>query len=117
MPPGTVDFTTLASSSPADENAFLTFMVDKKWLKPGENILAAEIHQISAGSSDVSFDAKLLLKGKTDQNTTVTTNPEIVLNMSSSTDCRAFFDEEPCIASYLYQRILCEEFSYTRRTG
>ena len=58
MPEGTINSSTLANGIPVNESTFLAYKVDKKWLKPGENILAAEVHQISASSSDVEFRCK-----------------------------------------------------------
>ncbi|MCX6854026.1 MAG: chitobiase/beta-hexosaminidase C-terminal domain-containing protein, partial [Verrucomicrobia bacterium] len=50
-----------ASAGAPDENAFFTFSIDPALLIPGENTIAAEVHQADAGSSDVSFNATLQL--------------------------------------------------------
>jgi hypothetical protein len=110
MPGGTVTFSTLANANPVDENAFLTFAVDKKLLKPGENILAAEVHQVSASSSDVSFDTKLTLTIKQDLHAEINTNPEIILNLSSSVNCEAFFDKVS-VMHHLYINEFCAKNS------
>ena len=47
--------TTFASSTIVDENAYATFEVDGSRLAKGENIIAAEVHQASRISSDLSF--------------------------------------------------------------
>jgi hypothetical protein len=110
MPGGPVNNSTLANANPVDENAFLTFAVDKKLLKPGENILAAEVHQASASSSDVSFDTKLTFTGKQDLLKEINTNQEIILNMSSSANCEAFFDRVP-VMHHLYINEFCAKNS------
>ncbi len=110
MPGGTVTFSTLANANPVDENAFLTFAVDKKLLKSGENILAAEVHQVSVSSSDVSFDTKLTLTGKQDLFTEINTNQEIILNLSSSAHCEAFFDKVP-VLHHVYINEFCAKNS------
>jgi len=59
MPDGDVDATTLASSSTSDETGYGAFTVDPTGLLEGDNVLAAEVHQHSADSSDLGFDLKL----------------------------------------------------------
>ncbi len=73
-------------------------------------MLAAEVHQISASSSDVSFDAKLTLTSKKDLQIEMYTNPEIVLNLTSSANCRAFFDKVP-VLHHLYINEFCAKNS------
>jgi hypothetical protein len=97
MPDGTVTGSTLANGIPVNESTFLAYTADKRYLKTGENILAAEVHQISASSSDVEFDVKLMLTYKKDLHKEIYTNPEIVLNLTSSVNCRAIFDKMPVI--------------------
>jgi hypothetical protein len=110
MPSGTISGTTLANASPADENAFVAFAVNRNLLLPGENILAAEVHQVSAGSSDVSFDVKLVITRKQDQNVELSTNPELVLNLSSSMSFKAIFDKVPTV-QYVYINEFCAKNS------
>ncbi len=43
------------------EEEYLEFIFDGALLEEGENVLAAEIHQGSAGSSDLIFDAEVLI--------------------------------------------------------
>ena len=63
MPNGTIDYLTLASDNVTDEEerTFVTFELENTLIE-GENIIAVEIHQSSAASSDISFD--LSLEGK-----------------------------------------------------
>ncbi len=62
MPAGTIAFNTLASSvvGGADENTFYEFNLDPALLLNGVNTLAVEVHQVSADSSDLSFDLELV---------------------------------------------------------
>ncbi len=71
MPTGTVNSTTLASYPVTDaaETAFFGTAVDPARLRSGGNVLAVEVHQVAASSSDISFDLELL------GNTTVTNTP------------------------------------------
>src|SRR5206468_2376648 len=64
MPTNTaIAYTTLSSSNVGggDETTnFFTTLVSPGLLLEGTNVLAAEIHQSSGGSSDISFDLDLL---------------------------------------------------------
>jgi hypothetical protein len=61
MPGGSITYTTLASTAVggADETAYLTFPISPAELVNGPNVLAVEVHQRGATSSDISFDASL----------------------------------------------------------
>ena len=58
MPSAGVDYLTLATAS-ANETAFEPKALDPAVLLSGENVLAVEIHQRSATSSDIGFDLSL----------------------------------------------------------
>ncbi len=62
LPETTIDFTTFASSTVggADESTWFEQAIDSSTLKAGTNIIAIEIHQVNAGSSDLSFDFELV---------------------------------------------------------
>lgn len=61
MPAGTVSYTTLASSAVADpaESQWFDIPLDPSFLVAGTNVLAVELHQSAATSSDISFDLEL----------------------------------------------------------
>lgn len=61
MPAGAIGYTTLAASGRwnAAENAVRTFAVPASLLQAGTNVIAVEVHQDAANSSDLSFDAAL----------------------------------------------------------
>ncbi|MGI9242162.1 MAG: CotH kinase family protein, partial [Verrucomicrobiales bacterium] len=62
MPAGVVAHTTNAAGvvGGGDENTFFTFDIPTASLAEGSNTLAVEIHQASGGSSDTSFDLRLI---------------------------------------------------------
>ncbi len=63
MPAGTVNYRTLASTNVGGSDETTTFYsgsVSVSLLKPGTNVMAVEIHQNDAGSSDISFDLELV---------------------------------------------------------
>jgi hypothetical protein len=61
LPSGPVGFQTAASigASGADESTYLPSPIDPGGLLNGTNVIAAEIHQNSGTSSDISFDFEL----------------------------------------------------------
>ena len=61
MPGGTVNYDDYASSAigGGEETTFFEFEVDISLLKTGENLLAVELHQGNASSSDLTFDLEL----------------------------------------------------------
>ena len=62
MPAGAIGYQTLASTaiSGAGENTFLQTTISQSLLVAGNNVLAVEIHQVNATSSDISFDFDLI---------------------------------------------------------
>jgi hypothetical protein len=61
MPTGSITASTLAATSVGglDESTFFDFTLNPGLLVNGNNSIAIEIHQSSANSSDISFDAQL----------------------------------------------------------
>jgi hypothetical protein len=58
MPAGNITNGTLASSAPT-ENLLVTTTLPSDKLLPGDNVLAVEVHQVNAASSDVVFGLSL----------------------------------------------------------
>lgn len=63
--PTTITYSTTATAFPSDpdEIAWVTVAVQPGWLQEGTNLIAAEVHQLSAGSSDIRFNMELLQQG------------------------------------------------------
>ena len=59
MPAGQVDFATFAVNAPEPTPPTGPFMLAITNLFPGDNVLAVEVHQSSAASSDLEFAAEL----------------------------------------------------------
>jgi len=59
MPAGSVDHETLAADTAFAENEYYLHDIAPGQLVAGRNIIAVEVHQASAESSDVSFDLEL----------------------------------------------------------
>lgn len=96
MPGGPVDFTTTAASSVAapGENAWNEQNIPANVLVNGQNLLAVEVHQFNATSSDVSFDFELL--GQVAGSATVLgTDPVLNYTLNgSAVSLRAVFESD-----------------------
>lgn len=55
LPPGPLAATTPASTGHDAETDIFSIELDPKLLQPGDNLLAAEVHNVSISSSDLSF--------------------------------------------------------------
>lgn len=66
MPTGTISYTTLSPTAigGADESAWNTANLSTSSMVTGTNVIAVEIHQQAATSSDISFNAKLYASGQ-----------------------------------------------------
>ena len=62
MAPGEVTHGTLAETAVGGpgESEYTEFYVGSEGLRPGENVIAVEVHQVSFTSSDLSFDLRLV---------------------------------------------------------
>lgn len=61
LPPGPVSATTLALAAASDDGSnFVANSASPALLRPGRNVVAVEVHQNAATSSDISFDLELL---------------------------------------------------------
>jgi Calcineurin-like phosphoesterase/Bacterial Ig-like domain/Purple acid Phosphatase, N-terminal domain len=61
MPAGTISSTTLASSAASDDgNTAQNFTISNTAFVSGNNVIAVEMHQNAANSSDLSFDLQLI---------------------------------------------------------
>jgi len=98
MPNGAINYLTGASSfiSGDAEDLFYQFGINAENLQHGENVIAIEIHQFNANSSDVSFDFELkaakISTGSffsVDKKTSgqLNTNEQIVANYIKISDC------------------------------
>ena len=79
MPEGTITPTTLATFD-GNEGVFDTFEFDPGLLLDGTNLITVEVHNISAGSSDMVFDLEL----KVDR-----VKPAAVFSIAETTEVRA----------------------------
>jgi len=59
MPQGSITYNTWASGTTSNEDSYREAEIDPALLRPGENVIAVEVHQANATSSDLSFDLSL----------------------------------------------------------
>lgn len=92
MPSGDITYSTYASSvvGDSDEYTWYAFSVDPALLGTGTNVLAVEVHQCNASSSDLSFDLQLLGEAPAPEVTLVSPEDEsIVRTTTLSFTCSA----------------------------
>lgn len=77
MPEGEVSFATFAASAIGDteETLFVSKFFKENHLKEGRNVLAVEVHQSDAASSDLGFDLELLARYQLMPPTVAITSP------------------------------------------
>jgi hypothetical protein len=87
MPSGTIGHLTLASVAiaGADESTFVQTTINPSLLVTGTNVLAIELHQSGATSSDISLDLQLI---GSDGSASVTRGPYLQLGTPNSTIVR-----------------------------
>lgn len=66
MPPGTVGYTTYASSVVSDRLTG-TLILDASLFRTGSNLIAVEVHNCNAGSTDLYWDAALTVTHPSDE--------------------------------------------------
>lgn len=80
---GTPAYNSWATEVITNENSFITALLSPGSFVPGANVIAAEVHQLDAGSSDLSFDLKLT-GGGTLPSVTVSRGPYLQLGTPTS---------------------------------
>jgi hypothetical protein len=93
MPDGTITYNTLASTSASNESRFIDFAIENQFLVNGNNVIAVEVHQSSASSSDMSFDLELsaTFKGK---GQLISSNKEYTTTLQSALSISAVFERD-----------------------
>lgn len=87
---GELSSASLASRDLPNEKLFTEFTFDENLFIEGENIIAVEVHQVNATSSDISFEMKLLMS---DLNSPiVSTSNEYSLELSANTSVIAEYE-------------------------
>jgi hypothetical protein len=119
MPSGAITQSTLASSAIADETRYYDFTINNLKFNPGENVIAVELHQSSATSSDIGFDMYASAIRITGLSEETDPNPEIIKTVDSNLELIAEFETTSVIKKLFINEICAkntifpdEEFEY-----
>jgi hypothetical protein len=85
--------TALEGISGSDESTFTTFIINSDLLKTGKNVVAVEIHQDYAASSDISFDLELIAKSESEGDF-LSTDRTLKLKHSGDVSVTAVFESD-----------------------
>ncbi|MCB8998844.1 MAG: CotH kinase family protein [Bacteroidales bacterium] len=91
---GTILSNSLALNSISGnaESRFNKFVIDGSMLIPGDNLIAVELHQDAANSSDLSFDLKLTgIAG--DNSGFISTSRDLPINLSAGANYIAYYEQ------------------------
>jgi hypothetical protein len=91
MPDGAVGYNTLAAANQSAETTFFGFSIPKEKVKPGNNVLAVEIHQNGAGSSDISFNLDLSVVQSGEETEYISAEPKVSDFANSDVSIEAYF--------------------------
>lgn len=93
MPSGNVSYSTFATSYAQNNPDTGSLMLDSKLFKKGENIIAVEIHNNSATSTDIEWCGKLDMEEMDySESKFISTNKEYTLPSSSTLNLTAVFE-------------------------
>jgi hypothetical protein len=74
---------------------YADFNVPLELLKNGTNVIAVEVHQTSANSSDLIFNLEMTAQKTSEATDDVITNPVISGKMNASIELKAIYEEDP----------------------
>lgn len=90
LPAGAVSASTLAINQPS-ETTYFPFTIPKGKIRPGMNVLSAEVHQTNGTSSDLSFDLSLSVVQSGEETEITSTEIEIDEIANSDVSIEAYF--------------------------
>ncbi len=129
MPSGPVtkDTRALTYIEGSDEQAFTEYIIDKKRLNIGTNLIAVEVHQNTPTSTDLAFDLELTLSEATATLSRLSTGATVVCEPTSSKSIGCFTSIVPTnqaqtfvfpSATHTFQRLIKSDYDvYTGTTN
>jgi hypothetical protein len=113
LPGGSIDYSTLALGAIPTENVFSSFVIPKGIIRPGQNVIAAEVHQNSPQSSDISFHLTMQTSRLGSQ--IETTSTAIVLSDTAKSDVvlEAFFEPASALEGLVINEVAASASSVT----
>lgn len=94
MPASEINYNTLAQYALGSlaETTYVTFEVDASLLRQRENVLAVEVHQAEASSSDLAFDLQLIAEVAGTLNVFVSTEPTCTFSLQANRSLTAVYE-------------------------
>ncbi len=89
MPTGTIDFSTFATTYSSNGTTY-TFSVPASMLTEGNNVIAVEVHQNAANSSDLVFNLSLTCDAASTQ---IITTPEYSTTLTTGFSIKAIYEQ------------------------
>lgn len=113
LPVGTIDYNTLAPTAINPERTFFPFTISKDLLLTGTNVIAIEVHQTNATSSDLTFDFSMNTVEV--GNSTVSTSTNITQQdlAFGNIILEATFEEADPVTGLIINEIASSNSSYT----
>jgi len=93
MPSGNVGYGTYASSHAVGNPDTGSLTLDASLFKQGTNVVAVEVHNNSGSSSDIYFDASLILKSYSGEETILSEDETYVLPSTGNNVLRACYEK------------------------
>ena len=112
MPAGVIQASTLSSAN-ADEGIYISKPLNTGLLKPGQNTVAVEIHQVSGASSDISFDMDLTMTREFGGISYTLNNRVINDTVKASISFVAEFEPKEPVTSFIINEISAAKASVT----
>lgn len=117
MPDGIITASTLATVFHDDDDLFQSFDIPVHLLQEGENIIAVEIHQCDAYSSDISFDFDLSLSKREYTGTTTYSTAKINDVFTESAEFTALFKETSPVSTLLINEVAASNKTFPDNRG
>ena len=112
LPAGPISNSTLAPIA-ATENVYQNFTIPKGKIKPGDNVIAVELHQNGATSTDISFDLELSTVKLGNEATTSTTDVAVAGTANSDILMQAFFEPVTPVAGLVVNEVSARGTGYS----
>lgn len=94
--------TAVVSINGEDEKIFHTYRINPALFKQGHNVIAVEIHQASATSSDMSFDTNLQATAFKAATPVIYSQPELSLTLSSAMNVTAIMAPDTTVVEKIF---------------
>jgi hypothetical protein len=117
MPASAVTSSTAALVAREDDDAFQKFDIPKSFFNEGDNVIAVEVHQCDAQSSDLSFDFALSLERKTYTGTTTYASAKITDTLSECAEFYPLFKVSQPITGLVFNEVAASNKVYPDNRG